>query len=99
MQKCLIRHKHLRRFKILFDEELAAKKLKLRNQNTLAAERHADKAFKAFLLESGCQSVEYCLYSEKQLDSWIMKFWFGARTMNNEQYTVNSMRSFRYGLN
>ena len=51
-----------------------------------------------FLAESGAENIEYHLLDEQELDEWLSKFWFGARTVNNELYTVNSLKSFKYGL-
>ena len=90
--------KKKRRFQGPTEQELALKKARLCNQNTLNAEKHADKAFKDFLRETGAVSVEYTLYSERELDKYLTKFWFGARMEKNEYYQVNTLPSFRYGL-
>ena len=37
--------------------------------------------------------------NEKELTDWLRKFWFGARKADEELYTVNSLKSFKYGLN
>ena len=85
-------------FKVLTNDEFKAKMDDLENQNSVNSEKHADKAFRQFLSESGANSVEYHLFKEQELDDWLSKFWFGARTANNKLYTVNSLKSFRYGL-
>ena len=53
-----------RRFKLLTEQELAFKKPDFATKNTLNAEKCADKAFRQFLLESGCESDEYTLFTE-----------------------------------
>ena len=85
-------------FAVISDQELALKKARLRNQNTFNAEKHADKAFKQFLQENGAKSVEYQLYTERELDKMLAKFWFGTRTEKNKYYQVNTLRSYCYGL-
>ena len=44
---------------------------------------------------------QYHLMEEKELNDWLLKFWFGAHTKDNKNpdfYTVNSLKSFKYGL-
>ena len=94
-----------KRFKVLSSAELKQKIVQPRNDNTEMAERRADKAFKLFLDECGCESNEYYYFEEKELSEWLSKFWFGARTKptkdqkEGEHYTVNSLRSFKYAIN
>ena len=83
-------------FAVISDQELAFKEARLRNKNTLNAERHAVKVFKQFLAENGAELTQY---TEKELDKMLAKFWFSARTEKNEYYQVNTLRSFCYGLN
>ena len=94
-----------KRFKVISDEELKQKRKEQENQNTINSEKRADKAFKSFLTECGCESNEYYFFEERELCTWLSKFWFGARTVpdKNEQegemYSVNTMRNFKYALN
>ena len=75
-------------FQVLTNDELKAKMEDLEeNQNSVNSEKRADKAFRQFLSESGSKSVEYHLF-EEELDNWLYKFWFGARTANNELYIL-----------
>ena len=42
------------------------------------------------------------MFEKKELAEWLSKFWFAARTQdikNLQMYTVNSLKSFKYGLN
>ena len=80
------------------NEELKAKMNELENQNSINAEKHADRAFKSFLAYANAPSDEYHLFEEAELDKWLAKFWYGARTSNDELYSVNLLKSFKYGL-
>ena len=92
-------------FKFLSDQELALKRRQMENQHTLNAERNADAAFKEFLKESGCETIEYHLLEELELSKWLSKFWFAARMKpkseeyDGELYSVSTLRSFRYVIN
>lgn len=94
-----------KRFKVLSNKDLKQKIINQQNENTVNSEKRADKAFKHFLTESGCDSNEYYFFEEKELCDWLSKFWFRARTIpdkENEEgefYSVNTLRNFKYALN
>ena len=77
----------------------------MQNANTLNSEKRADKAFKQFLTDCGCESDKYYYFEEKELADWLSKFWFGARTIpendeeEGEMYSVNTLRNFKYAIN
>ena len=85
-------------FKVISYDELKEKITELENTNSVYAVKRVEKAFRLFLRESGAPSVEYHLFEEAELDNWLSKFWFGAFTSTDELYTVNSLKSFKYGL-
>ena len=94
-----------KRFKALSDEELLSKRKGLENNNTVNAEKCADKAFKQFLEECGADSTEYYFFEEAELSQWLSKFWFGARMLPEDSqeegkfYSVSTLRSFKYAIN
>ena len=94
-----------KQFKQLTDQELTNKRRSLENNNTVNAEKCADKAFKQFLEECGAESTEYYFFEEDELSQWLSKFWFGVRMMpeDNEEeekfYSVSTLRSFKYAIN
>ena len=61
-------------FKLLSDAEQKLKRQEQENQNTINAEKRADKEFKLFLTESGCESNEYYYFEEPELCKWLDKF-------------------------
>ena len=76
------------------------KRKKLENKNFSNAEKRANTAIQSFLRKAGA-SEEYHLFKEKELNDWLSKFWFGAHTKDKENpdfCTVNSLKSFKYGL-
>ena len=81
------------------NEEAKAKQSELENKNSVKLERRADTAFSQFLREAGAESEEYQFFEEKELADWLSKFWFGARKADKGLYTVNSLKSLKYGLN
>ena len=107
--------KMAKRFIVMSDKDLEDKSKKCKNDNTLKAEKKADKAFTKFLITMGIDSdkTNYWNYDEPTLDNYLSKFWFGARkefcdnSQDNEKdpkmkdrlYKATSLRSFRYGLN
>ena len=108
--------KMAKRFVIINDEELASKSKKAKNENTVRTEKRADKAFTNFLMEMGVpeQNCDYWNYEEPELDTYLAKFWFGARKQDDENsqeqdssdpelkknmYKATTLRNMRYGLN
>ena len=89
---------------MLSDEEIKQKKESLKNKNTQNADKRAETAFRNFLSDAGCDSTEFWFFTEHDLDSWLSKFWFGARTVpqkekESDMYSVNTLRGFAYGIN
>ena len=87
-----------KRFKLHTDTELEDKQQSLQNKNTLKNEKKAEKAFKLFLTESGADPNFY-VFTEKELDSHLCKFWFAARTEKGNLYRVSSLENMRHSLN
>ena len=95
------------------DEEISMKKKKSENQNTVKSEERGDRAFQRFLTQCNADSTEYWLYTEPELDSYLAKFYLGAREFPNDddpsfqedpeqksrKYSGNSLKNFCYALN
>ena len=103
-----------KRHVILSDEDIAKKANDAKNKNTENQNKRADKAFRRFLTEADCSSLDYWLFEESELDNYLAKFWHGVRKEGvsdiNDQtdedidkktrkYTVASMKAFWYALN
>lgn len=88
-----------RNFNILSDDQVAAKKKKLENENTIKQEKRADTAFTLFLQASGETDLEYWDYDNNKLDKYLGKFFFGVEKAEGEKYKINSLQGFRYALN
>ena len=105
-----------KRFVVMDDEELLVKTKKCKNENTEKSERRADRAFTNFLIATGCpkEETDYWNFTEPELDSYLAKFWFGARKdicednpataeddpeLKSRLYKANTLKNFRYGLN
>ena len=69
------------RFVILDDEELAKKSKQCKNKNTERSEKRAHTAFTKFIEACGLtgDDLNYWTLEPEQLDSYLAKFWFGAR--------------------
>ena len=101
------------KFIVYTDEELKAKHEAGKNKNTMKTEERADRAFRKFLSEWREKQLDYWNYEEPDLDSYLCKFWFGARKdpdsdfesdsedpgRKSLMYLANTMRSFHYTLN
>lgn len=82
------------------DEEMQEKQEKLQNSNTIANEKKAVRAFKAYLEEIGEENTDFFTYTEEELDRHLSKFYFSARKENDgDMYKISSLESLRYGLN
>ena len=70
-----------RRFVILDDEELENKSKQCKNKNTERSEKRANAAFTKFLeaCDVGTDRLDYWNFSAEELDTYLAKFWFGAR--------------------
>ena len=102
-----------KRFLVLSDEDLDIKTKRNKNENTLRAEKKADKAFTNFLIAMGLpeDGLEYWNFTEPELDNYLAKFWFSARKTSSENsqecdndkkehlYKANSLRNVQYSLN
>ena len=101
------------KFIVYTDDLIKAKQIAGKNKNTTKTEERADRAFQKFLTECGEQDTDYWNFTEPDLDSFLSKFWFGARKDPDKDYesntddpekqslmySANTMRSFRYSLN
>lgn len=88
-----------RNFNILSDDEVAEKKRKLENENTIKQEKRANTAFTLFLEASGEENTEYWDYSLDKLDNYLGKFFLGVEKDEGQKYKLNSLQGLRYALN
>jgi hypothetical protein len=70
---------------ILTDEDVIAKKEKLKNKNSRASEERAAKILRIWL-ETAELQLDFENFSDETLDSCLSKFWFGARTAAKQRY-------------
>ena len=68
-------------------------------QDELENKNRANRAFRLFLREAGAPIEEYQFFEEDEVANWLSKFWHRARTTEDEYYTVNSLKSFKYVIN
>ena len=69
------------------------------NRNSLKNEEKAVCCFKLFLEQNKVENTDFLTYSDEDLDQWLAKFYWGARTEKKEHYTCSSMITMRYALN
>lgn len=91
--------KKKRPHKILTDDQVAAKKKKLENDNTVKQEKTAEQAFISFLEASECENTSFWLYPVKDLDNYLGKFFLGVQKAEGQKYKLNSLQTLRYALN
>ena len=88
---------------------------KTKNDNTIKTEKWIDKAFMTFLTTMGVdeKNLDYWNYTKPELDTYLDKFWFGARknvdmdtpdleqddNMTGMLYKANSLCNFQYRQN
>ena len=108
-KKLKTNHKNI----VYTEEQIKAKQEGQKNVNTIKTEERANRAFRRFLHDCGEVDLNYWNYDEPELDSYLSKFWFGARKSPDSdyeseeddsektqlRYTANTMRNFRYSLN
>ena len=101
------------KFIVYTDEEIKAKQDAGKNKNTTKTKERADRAFRRFLSECGETDLDYWNYQEPDLDSYLSKFWFGARKDPDDDYksdsddpdkkelmySANTIKNFQYALN
>ena len=78
------------KFVLHSDQDILAKQQAGKNKNTTKTEQHADQAFRKFLSECGEMNTDYWSYDEPELDSFLSKFWFGARKDPDSEYETDS---------
>ena len=95
------------------DQQIKEKQEAGKNKNTTKTDERANRAFRNFLKDNGESNLDYWNYEEPELDSFLSRFWFGARKDPNDDYvsdnedpdrkslmySANTIRSFRYALN
>lgn len=86
-------------FKHQTKEQLEEKQEQLQNQSTIANEKKAVKAFKAYLDEAGVENTDFFTYSQDELNEHLAQFYFAARTEEGEMYKMSSLEGLCYGLN
>ena len=71
---------------------MAQKQQDMQNTNTLANEAKVVRCFQSFL-ESAGQDKDFFNYTEPELDKWLAKFYFSARTVTGEMYKAGSLNT------
>lgn len=88
-----------RKFNILSDSDVAEKKKKLDNENTVKQEKRANTAFTLFLQAAGEEDLEYWDFTFDKLDNYLGKFFLGVEKEEGQKYKLTSLQGFRYALN
>lgn len=86
------------RFNFIGDEDLKKKREDLKNDNTIKADKKAEKLFVMWLKLRKAEE-EYWTLDNKTLDEYLCKFWFEIRTVEGERYKTATLANFRYGIN
>lgn len=92
----------LKRFGDASDKCIKKIRQDVQNQNSISAEKRAERAFIAFLSEQEDlpeEQTDFYAFDTETLDKWLGKFWFAARTKKMEKYTISSLDNMRYSLN
>ena len=90
-------------FEEFTDEQLAVKRLKVQNKNTIKSNNSTSKQFQAYLKQLN-QEEDFWEYDAQSLNSYLGKFWFAAQQLKldkngqEKKYTVQSLHSLHYGL-
>ena len=61
------------------DQQIKEKQEAGKNKNTTKTDERANRAFRNFLKDNGESNLDYWNYEEPELDSFLSRFWFGAR--------------------
>ena len=88
------------------DEELKQKGENVQKKNTIRNEEKAVRAFKDYLTEVDAENNNFFVFTERELDSHMAKFWFALRKKkksggddSDNYYCVSSMYTMRQSLN
>ena len=87
------------RFVLYNDEEIRQNNEAQANKNSIKNEEKAVRCFKLFLNANQVEDNDILQYSDEDLDGWLAKFYWGARTEKGEKYSASTMTTMRYGLN
>ena len=93
-----------KRFQEFTEEEISAKRKKVQKKNTIKSDKSTGNQLQAYLKQIS-EPVEFWDYTLDKLNAILGKFWFSARQVksdqdgNDKKYTVQSLRSIRYGIN
>lgn len=89
-----------KRFKTFTDEEYQELLKGADNKNTSGCDSRFMKAFKLYLTENGvpADQQDFWTFDDATLDSWLGRFWLGARQKNSKKYKLNSMINFKTSL-
>lgn len=86
------------RHNLMTDEQHEEKRKSLINENTVKADKKAEKVFVSWLQLRGIHT-DYWDLSVDDLDNLLCKFYFEVRTTEGEHYKKSSLGNLRYGLN
>ena len=86
------------RFEFIDDDELEAKRLQLKNQNTIKSDTKCENKLINYLTLKNLDT-KYWLMEEAELDKILTKFWFEVKMIEGKKYTINSLTHLRYGIN
>lgn len=84
------------------DDEIDKRQEQQQNQNSIAAEKKAERAFRDFLAECDeLESTNFYTFETEKLDKYLRKFYFGARQKKDptKKYSVSSLEQMRNSLN
>ena len=89
-----------RRFVLHTQAEINDKRENYTPVNTKRANIKAGRAFRAFLMErgDGTGRVDFEDFDNHLMDECLSEFWFSARTLKGEKYTVASLINLRHSL-
>ena len=89
------------RFQPLSEDNINVIQENVKEKNTLAAEKKAEKALLTYIRTQQHFSVpdtEYWNYDDRLLDDILSHFWFEIKTIEGDDYRVSSLRHLRYSL-
>ena len=87
------------RFVVFSDKQVKDNNDGQANKNSVKNEEKAVKCLKLFLAANKVENTNFFEYSDEDLDCWLAKFYWGARTEKGEKYSSSTMHTIRYGLN
>lgn len=86
------------RFNFMQDAALEKKREELKNDNTIKADKKAEKLFVTWLKLRKVEE-DYWTLENRTLDEYLCKFWFEIRTVEGNRYKTATLANFCYGIN